>query len=111
MSKFELWTAFFGLMMITIVTRGFFLFAGSRFQIPETVREFLRYAPTAALIAIVLPEVLFVKDSSSQLLELHLHSPQVYGGIAAIIGFLISKSMLMTIFLGMLAFTLARFIV
>lgn len=111
MSIEMLWISFFGLMLITIITRGFFLLAGSRFEIPETIREFLRYAPTAALIAIVLPEVIFVKDPSSGLMELSLHAPQVYGGLAAIVGYLISKSMLATIFLGMLAFTLARLIV
>jgi len=111
MSSIELWIAFLGLMLITAITRGFFLLAGSRFEISETIREVLRYAPTAALIAIVLPEVLFAKDSASQLLELHLNSPQVYGGIAAVIGFLITKSMLATIFIGMVAFTLARFII
>ena len=111
MSSLELWVAFLGLMLITIITRGFFLLAGSRFEISETIREVLRYAPTAALIAIVLPEVMFTKDPSSQLLELHLNSPQVYGGIAAIIGFLITKSMLATIFIGMLAFTIARFVI
>ena len=111
MSSLELWVAFLGLMLITVITRGFFLLAGSRFEISETIREVLRYAPTAALIAIVLPEVMFTKDPASQLLELHLNSPQVYGGIAAIIGFLITKSMLATIFIGMLAFTIARFLI
>jgi len=111
MSSIELWIIFLGLRLITVITRGFFLLAGSRFDISETIREVLRYAPTAALIAIVLPEVLFAKDSASQLLELHLNSPPVYGCIAAIIGFLITRSMLATIFIGMVAFTIARFLI
>ena len=110
MSGIELWIVFFGLMVITIITRGFFLLAGSRFEISETIREVLRYAPTAALIAIVLPEVLFLKDPASQVLELHWNSPQVYGAIAAIIGFLVTRSMLATIFLGMALFTAVRLI-
>lgn len=110
MSSLELWIAFFGLMFITIITRGFFLLAGSRFEIPETIREVLRYAPTAALIAIVVPEIFFVKDPSSALPMFSFNSPQIYGGIAAIVGYLVTKNMLATIFLGMAAFTCARFL-
>ena len=73
MSEIYLWLAFFGLMLVTIVTRSFFLLGGSRFDIPETVHEFLRYAPTAALIAIVLPEVLFFKDPDSS----HAHEADI----------------------------------
>lgn len=110
MSEIYLWTAFFGLMLVTILTRVFFLLGGSRFDIPETVHEFLRYSPTAALIAIVLPEFLFTKDPMSQLFHIDILSPHFFGGVIAVIGYLITKSMLGTIFLGMMAFTLARFV-
>jgi len=111
MSGMYLWIAFFGLMLVTIITRGFFLLAGSRFNIPQAVHEFLRYAPTAALIAIVLPEILFIQEPTSQLFELDLYSPQLFGGLVAILGFVVTKSMLGTIFLGMIAFTAARFLI
>jgi branched-subunit amino acid transport protein len=109
MSGAYLWIAFFGLMLVTVITRSFFLLGGSRFDIPEAVHEFLRYAPTAALIAIVLPEVLFVKDPTSQLFQFDIYSPHFLGGVVAVIGYLVTKSMLGTIFLGMIGFTLARF--
>lgn len=108
MSETHLWISFFGLMLVTIVTRSFFLLGGSRFDIPEAVHEFLRYAPTAALIAIVLPEVLFVKDPASQLFRIDIYSPHLFGGVVAVIGYLMTKNMLGTIFLGMMAFTAAR---
>ena len=54
MSTIDLWLAFFGLMLVSILTRTSLLLVGSKFPIPATVHEFLRYAPTAALIAIVL---------------------------------------------------------
>lgn len=111
MSGIYLWIAFFGLMLVTIITRGFFLLGGSRFDIPQPVHEFLRYAPTAALIAIVLPEILFIKESTSQLFQLDFYSPQLFGGLVAIVGFVVTKSMLGTIFLGMIAFTVARFLI
>lgn len=111
MSEIYLWLAFFGLMLVTIVTRSFFLLGGSRFDIPETVHEFLRYAPTAALIAIALPEILFIKDPTSQSFQIDIYSSHFFGGVVAVIGYLITKNMLGTIFLGMVAFTAARFLI
>jgi len=111
MSDIHLWITFFGLMAVTFVTRSFFLLGGSKFNIPETIYEFLRYAPTAALIAIVLPEILFIKDPASQLFEIDLYSPHLFGGVVAIIGYLVTKSLLGTIFLGMVAFTAARYFI
>jgi hypothetical protein len=110
MSTVDLWIAFFGLMLVSILTRTSLLLVGSKFPIPATVHEFLRYAPTAALIAIVLPEVLFIKDPVTQLFELNLYSPQIFGAIGGVIGFLFTKSILATIFFGMLFFTLARLV-
>jgi branched-subunit amino acid transport protein len=110
MSEMYLWVAFFGLMLVAVITRSFFLLGGSRFAIPQAVHEFLRYAPTAALIAIVLPEVLFIKDPTSQLFQVDIYSPHLFGGIVAVIGYLVTNSMLGTIFLGMMAFTVARFL-
>jgi branched-subunit amino acid transport protein len=111
MSEMYLWIAFFGLMLVTIFTRSFFLLGGSRFNIPKTVHEFLRYAPTAALIAIVLPEVLFAKDPVSQLYQIDIYSPHFLGGVVAVIGYLVTKNMLGTILLGMLAFTVTRYFI
>lgn len=111
MSSVDLWIAFFGLILVSVLTRTFLLLVGSKFPIPETVQEFLRYAPTAALIAIVLPDVLFMKDPTTQLLELNLFSPQVFGALGGIVGFLLTKSILATIFFGMVFFTLTRLII
>lgn len=111
MSSVDIWIVFFGLILVSVLTRTFLLLVGSKFPIPETVQEFLRYAPTAALIAIVLPDILFMKDPATQLLEFKLFSPQVFGAIGGIIGFLLTKSILATIFSGMVFFTLTRLII
>lgn len=46
-----------GLTAITLLTRGFFLFTRRELPFPEWLREGLRYAPLAALAAVVLPEI------------------------------------------------------
>lgn len=49
--------AILGLAVITIATRGFFLFPERELPMPAWLRQGLRYAPLAALAAVVVPEV------------------------------------------------------
>jgi branched-subunit amino acid transport protein len=54
------WEAFFtvlGMTLVTIVTRGFFLFPKQELPMPAWLKQGLRYAPLAAMAAIVVPEV------------------------------------------------------
>ncbi len=56
------WDAFItiaGLAAITVLTRGLFLIPERRIPLPDWVQRGLRYAPLAALAAVVAPEVLF----------------------------------------------------
>lgn len=47
-----------GMAAITVITRSFFLFRDREWPLPQRVMQGLRYAPLAALAAIVAPEVL-----------------------------------------------------
>ena len=49
--------AIVGLAALTLLTRGFFLFTRREIPFPNWLREGLRYAPLAALAAVVLPEI------------------------------------------------------
>ena len=56
MSDADPWTlglAIVGLAVITLVTRGFFLIPEREWPLPTWLREGLRYAPLAALAAVV----------------------------------------------------------
>ena len=46
-----------GLTVVSVVTRGFFMIPDREVPIPPWLREALRYAPLAALVAVLLPEV------------------------------------------------------
>ncbi len=46
-----------GLAVITVLTRAFFLLPRRELPLPAWLREGLRYAPLAALAAVVVPEV------------------------------------------------------
>ncbi len=49
--------AVIGLTVITVVTRGFFFLSRREIPIPDWLRQGLRYAPLAAMAAVVVPEV------------------------------------------------------
>jgi len=58
MSDWQTFAAILGLTVITVVTRGFFLLSADEWPIPRWLTRGLRYAPLAALAAIVAPEIL-----------------------------------------------------
>jgi len=54
------WTtalAIIGMGVITALTRGFFLISDREMPMPGWLKEGLRYAPLAALMAVIAPEV------------------------------------------------------
>jgi branched-subunit amino acid transport protein len=53
--------AVLGLTAITIATRGFFFLSKREVPFPPWLMQSLRYAPLAALAAVVLPEIVLVK--------------------------------------------------
>jgi branched-subunit amino acid transport protein len=106
LSSFEIWGVILGLTLITFITRGFFLMVGERMELSETLQNALRYAPAAALVAIIAPEMFFTQGSS----DIEINSPYLWGGICSLFAFWLSRSMLLTIILGMLAFTAIRLV-
>ena len=58
MSGLEAILAIAGLGLITLLTRSFFVFSEREIPLPAWLQQGLRYAPLAALVAVVAPEVL-----------------------------------------------------
>src|ERR1700712_6008156 len=65
MSAAQVWLAIGGMGLITSVTRALFLIGGERMILPERVQRALRYAPAAALVAVVVPDLLDTPDGLS----------------------------------------------
>ena len=57
MSTWETVLAILGLAVITVSTRGFFLYPERDLPLPAWLKQGLRYAPLAALAAVVMPEI------------------------------------------------------
>ena len=56
------WTLIAGMALIAFLTRGIFVLPGSRLRLPPTMERVLRYAPAAALMAIIVPDLALPLD-------------------------------------------------
>lgn len=61
MSLIEGTITILGLALITLLTRGFFLLPARELPLPEWLQQAMRYAPLAALVAVVAPEVVMTQ--------------------------------------------------
>jgi branched-subunit amino acid transport protein len=104
MTATQIWLAIIGMMFVTAVTRALFLIGGERTVLPERMQRMLRYAPAAALIAVVLPDVLVTDEGVSFALTNH----DFYATLAGLLWYLLRRSMVETIIVGMLVFTALR---
>ena len=66
MAEWEMVLAVLGLTVITVVTRSLFFLSERPWRLPAWAERGMRYAPLAALAAVVLPEVLLVQGQLPQ---------------------------------------------
>ena len=61
MSAWETVLAIVGMGLITLLTRSFFLIPKKEVPLPDWARQGLRYAPLAALAAVIVPEIVMTQ--------------------------------------------------
>jgi branched-subunit amino acid transport protein len=105
MSGWEAALAILGLGAITVLTRAFFLLPEREVPIPLWLREALRYAPLAALVAVVAPEVV-MKDG--QLIQTW-QDARLYAAAAGALWYWWRRGILGTIVCGTAVLLLLRF--
>lgn len=66
MSTWETALGIVGLALITVLTRCFFLLPARELPMPDWLRQGLRYAPLAALAAVIAPEILLTRGELLQ---------------------------------------------
>jgi branched-subunit amino acid transport protein len=89
------WTIL-GLVVITVLTRGFFLLPEREVPIPVWLREALRYAPLAALVAVVVPEIVLTQGQLIQTWR----DPRLFAAAAGGLWFWWQRGILGTIVCG-----------
>ncbi len=89
--------AVIGLALLTVATRGFFFLSRREISIPGWLRQGLRYAPLAALAAVVVPEIVLLQG---QLIGTWKDA-RVYAAVAGAAYFWWRRDILGTIVAGM----------
>ncbi len=107
MSYWEVWVVILGLTGVTFLTRTFFMLIGAKIPLPEAFQRAIRYAPAAALVAIIIPEMLPFDPSATELTIDYL-SPKTWGGLLALGAYFYSRNILVTLSVGLGIFTLFR---
>ncbi len=69
MTPTEITITVIGLAVLTLVTRAFFLIPERDLPLPDWLQQGLRYAPLAALMAVVAPEVVLTQGQLIQTLQ------------------------------------------
>lgn len=103
----RVWGLVAGLAVIAFVARAAFILPGSRLSLPPTVERVLRYAPAAALVAIIVPD-LFRVDG---VVTLAVDHPRVVAGVVAFVVAARTRNILWTIVCGMAALYLAGLVI
>lgn len=104
MNAEEIWITIGLLTAATLITRGSFFLLGGAVKLPPRIRHALRYAPAAALAAIVAPDLLMNGDT----IVLGWSNPKWWAGVGATIFFLLTRHLLGTLVFGMAFFTVLR---
>ena len=97
MSTGEGLLAVLGLTVLTVVTRGFFFLSKREIPFPTWLSQGLRYAPLAALAAVVVPEVVLLQGQ----LITTWKDPRLFAALAGGLYFAWRRGILGTILCGM----------
>ena len=97
-----LWTviAILGLALITLATRAFFMIPDKEVPMPEWLKRGLKYAPLAALAAVIVPELVMDQGALIDTLA----DARLPASVVAVLYFFWRRDIMGTIALGMLIY-------
>ncbi len=101
------WALIVGMGLVAFFTRAVFILLGSHLKLPATAERVLRYAPAAAIMAIILPDLAFTQGA----LSMSIANPKLVAGLVGFALAVATRSILLTIVGGMLALSAARLLV
>ena len=95
-----------GLAVVSVVTRGFFLFPDREVPMPQWLQRGLKVAPLAALAAIVVPEIVLTRGA----LVTTWQDARLAAAVAATLYYLWRPGVLGPLLAGMLVFLPLRLV-
>lgn len=100
----HVWALVAGLALVSFATRAVFIVPGGRAVLPPAVERVLRFAPAAALMAIVTPDLVRVDG----VVLLSIENSRLVAGMVAFGVAIWTRNVLATIVVGLAAFGLLR---
>lgn len=98
------WALTAGLALVAFFTRAVFILPGGRVRLPPTMERVLRFAPAAALMAIIVPDMVRSGDT----VWLSPENPRVVAGLAAFAVAVMTRSIVLPIVFGLLVLTVMK---
>jgi branched-subunit amino acid transport protein len=98
------WALIVGMALVAFFTRAVFVLPGSHLRLPATAERVLRYAPAAALMAIIVPDL----ASTHGAVSISMGNPRLVAGLVAFALAAATRSILATIVGGMAVLLLIR---
>jgi branched-subunit amino acid transport protein len=98
------WALIAGAALVSFLARAIFVLPGSHLRLPATAERVLRYAPAAALMAIVVPDLASLHGAVS----ISIGNPRLVAGLVAFALAAATRSILATIAGGMTVLLLLR---
>jgi branched-subunit amino acid transport protein len=105
MDHLEIFLTILGMGAVTLLCRCFFLLPEEDLPMPRWLREGLRYAPLAALTAVVAPEVVMTQGHLIQTWQ----DARVFGALAGLAWYVWRQDLLGTILCGTGVMLVLRF--
>jgi branched-subunit amino acid transport protein len=100
----SLWLIFILIGLATTLPRASFIVLGNRVTLPSVLQRALRYAPAAALAAIVVPDVLVVGGT------LEVFNPKLAAAIVAVAAAALSRNPWLPFIAGMAVLLSIRYL-
>lgn len=105
MSTLEVIITIVGLGMVTLGCRSFFLMPDKEPPLPKWLVEGMRYAPMAALVALIAPDIVMTQGSLTDTWR----DPRILGAMGGFAWYMWRRSLLGTIVVGTGLMLLIRF--
>lgn len=95
-----IWIGIVGLMVVTVLTRSALVVLSRDIELPQRLQRALRYAPMAALMAIIVPSIFISQGEISATLV----NPRLWAALTSLAVFGFTRQMVPTIVSGLLVF-------
>ena len=102
-----IWLGLLGMMAMTLLTRSGLMAWPGPIHLPTRLQRALRFAPMAAISAVIVPSVLFLPEGGMT----DLLDPRTLSAVACLLAWWVSRQMSICLSVGMLVYGLSKLLI